>query len=301
MTTQTVHQQLGEFTTKIASQASEFVAQTRLYRDKYFKSKAWLERFDKHWGESNLGLSAIACGSATVASLALGWDMYDSVLTDLFFTGEETAPWYAVVGLSLFLSSFSLITGVVGARAFNGKYREWLHLQEVGAGALEEASRHSMKQEHAKDHAKFAGMLLLTFLVIMLIVWQRYVWLSVEKGESSFLDFLLLGLPLATFIFEVISSEGALLWLRRNLQEYQMDQYYKEFKKMQSQTAELDKQVAMQWRKAIREGESLMLLADVKCALHRSKFRSTDDENYSNEITEDIHRAAVQAELILEN
>ena len=92
-----------------------------------------------------------------------------------------------------------------------------------------------------------------------------------------------------------------MLWLRRWLHETEMEQHYGRFKMLRSRTAEMDKQVAVQWRKAIRNGESPLQLADVKCALYRTKFRSTDSENYVDEVDEETRVSPVQSELVLDN
>lgn len=289
--------QLGDFTVDLASKASELATETRKFLHKYYQSNEWIQQFDKHWAESNLPLQAIACAIALIVSLVLGWTLYDGILTDQFFTTEEHAPWYAIAGLSGFISSFSLLTGVLAAKAFSRKYREWLQKQEVQTGTLSEISAHRMQQEQSWDHTRFAGMLLFTLSVILLIVYQRFVWFTVEQGQSDLIDFLLLALPIIAFVFEVICSEGAILFLRRYLLLQSRNRDFEKFVGLRAALANLDKQVVMQWKKLVQSEATPVRLADVRCALFRATFRPTDSEHYADEITPDELSAFLEIQL----
>jgi hypothetical protein len=274
---------LGEFTAlTLAPPANQMAEEARKTRTEYRNHKAWVEIFDIHWNAAHLGVHAFVCLSATICSFIFGWDMYSGFVANVL--GREEAPCLAISLVSCFLSGFAIFTSLFATRAFSAKMQEWILQQESRSGDHELIRQHRMETAHSQDQLKFAAMLLLSCSVILLITWQRYVWLLQEvDGDSAQIDYAELLVPFASYLFEVISGEMAILWVERRIRGWKVQNCFSQFKQRVAQTAMFDKKVAFHWHTAIREGEHLLMLADVRHCLYRAKYRSTDDDSYVDE------------------
>ncbi len=293
--------QLGEFTALVlAPPASQTAQQARILRSKYLNIKAWLEKFDACWGSMHLEMYAFICVSAMICSFIFGWDMYSGFVSSVL--GLEEPPLPAVIFVSFLLSGFAIFTSIYATRAYSPKMQKWVFLQESQMGDHGLIRQHRMEVQLSQDRLKFATMLFLSFAVIVLITWQRYVYLyELAGGDTSKIDYAVLLMPFASYIFEVITGEIAILWLVRYYRNRQMKTYFQQFKKLVAETGDLDKKVTFHWHTAIREGEALIMLADVRHCLYRAKYRSTDDDSYVDECHDTTLSVSSIPEIPVEN
>lgn len=293
--------QLGEFTAlTLAPPANRSAEQARHHRTKYRNVKAWLEIFDNYWESVHLEVYAFVCIAAMICSFIFGWDMYSGFVSSVL--GLEEAPLLAVIFVSCLLSGFAIFTSIYATRAYSRKMQGWILMQESRMGDHSLVHQHRMEAVRSQDRLKFATMLFLSIAVILLITWQRYVYLyELADGDASQIDYAVLLMPFASYIFEVISGEIAILWLQRYFRNRQMKNYFQQYKKLVAETGDLDKKVAFHWHTAIREGESLLMLADVRHCIYRAKYRSTDDDNYVDECPDTSLPVSNIPEILVEN
>jgi hypothetical protein len=270
----------------LAPQANTLASTARGYRELYEKQKAFNIKFDKYWGESNLGTHAVGFFISTICSIALGIQMYSSLMSDILFNGISSAPWYYALVISGLVSILALLASNFCFRSFNVNYIAWKISWETENGISPEVSRYNIEKQLPPIRIYAIALVAFLLLITTLLACQRYIWKSDTDGSYDLENLALMLLAVVSVAVECFTGETALLWAKRYWAEIKMDQYYIQFKDTLRATAQLDKRIAT-LVVPLTDNEKRLLMGDTKKCVYRALELSTESDDYTGTLKEE--------------